>query len=154
MPNLIDLTDQNYGRLRVIRRSYQKSKRGTFWECECICGNKTVVNGSSLRRRATSSCGCLRIERVKQSFTIDMTGKRCGRLTVLRQHGTDKNRNATWECICDCGNTIVTAGYYLRTHGTRSCGCLSRELAARICEYHWIKILSLLPEKGKFNAEL
>ena len=29
-----------------------------------------------------------------------------------------------WECLCDCGNTIVVSSNHLTTNNTQSCGCL------------------------------
>lgn len=59
----------------------------------------------------------------------DLSGQRFGRLTVLwpiRELG----RRTRWDCICDCGNTIVvSSGYHLTSGNTQSCGCLHRELA-------------------------
>lgn len=54
---------------------------------------------------------------------IDLTGQRFGRLTVLRQEGTNHHRQALWLCECDCGKEIRVAGYNLRTGNTSSCGC-------------------------------
>lgn len=55
---------------------------------------------------------------------IDLTGKRFGRLLVIRK--TDKRRpngNVVFECLCDCGNTTYQCGYDLRTGAVYSCGC-------------------------------
>jgi hypothetical protein len=56
----------------------------------------------------------------------DETGKRYGRLTVVRRYGSDKG-NATWLCVCDCGAEKIVRGTYLRAGKTRSCGCLEHE---------------------------
>lgn len=32
--------------------------RGTFWNCNCACGNAVVVDGQHLKSGATVSCGC------------------------------------------------------------------------------------------------
>lgn len=60
---------------------------------------------------------------------IDLTGQKFGRLTVLSRKGS-KNGNATWECICSCENqTIKLVRSYLLIHGgSRSCGCLIKEI--------------------------
>lgn len=58
----------------------------------------------------------------------DETGNRHGRLTVVGRvfrHPT----KAYWECICDCGTTVVVRGDGLRGGGTSSCGCLRKERA-------------------------
>lgn len=62
---------------------------------------------------------------------IDLTGKRFGRLTVIRQAAYKKPKRL-WECICDCGNKVIVPGGYLRDGNTRSCGCLREELRRRI----------------------
>jgi len=55
-------------------------------------------------------------------------GNRYGRLIVTEQ-AKSKHRNARWFCLCDCGNTSIVYGFNLRRGDTRSCGCLSREVA-------------------------
>lgn len=61
---------------------------------------------------------------------IDYTGRRYGRLTVLR-NGEKRNRRLfTVHCRCDCGAEFEGQIHCLRTGMTRSCGCLRRETAA------------------------
>lgn len=56
--NLPDLSGKQFGKLTVIERAY--SKNGcVFWKCKCECGNITYVSTNNLRRRNTSSCGCI-----------------------------------------------------------------------------------------------
>lgn len=59
---------------------------------------------------------------------IDLTGQKFGKLTVVKR-GYDKRDRmgrpiVTWECQCDCGNTINVSSQKLRTGHTKSCGCL------------------------------
>ena len=62
---------------------------------------------------------------------IDIVGKRYGRLTILEFVRYDKrNEDTYWKCECDCGNKKIISKRYLRG-GTKSCGCLSRELASK-----------------------
>lgn len=56
----------------------------------------------------------------------DETGKRYGRLTVMKYYGMDKRQGAIWLCKCDCGQEIAVFGKDLRRNNTRSCGCLRR----------------------------
>ena len=65
------------------------------------------------------------------SRVIDMTGQRCGRLTVIERSATNKGGRATWKCRCDCGNEITVRGKELRNGDTRSCGCLQKDKARR-----------------------
>lgn len=60
-------------------------------------------------------------------MAIDMTGQKCGNLTVIRPAGkkvssTRKSVLQLWECRCDCGNTVIVAGSSLRSGHTQSCG--------------------------------
>ena len=60
---VIDLTDMTFDRLTVIERTpcpAYNSHKGTWWLCRCECGKEVVVPGTSLRRKRTRSCGCLR----------------------------------------------------------------------------------------------
>ena len=61
---------------------------------------------------------------------IDLTGKRFGRLIVIRRINNDKCDNLRWLCRCDCGQTIIALGGNLRKEQTKSCGCLQKELSA------------------------
>ena len=66
----------------------------------------------------------------------DLTGQKFGRLTVIRQAEDYVNPNtgkhsAKWECRCECGNIIVTSDRALKSGATKSCGCLSREVAQK-----------------------
>ena len=63
--------------------------------------------------------------------TIDLTGKRFGRLSVveLDHKKTVKYKNGRhrttyfWKCKCDCGNEVIRSGNSLRAGYTKSCGC-------------------------------
>lgn len=58
----------------------------------------------------------------------DISTKRFGKLTVLQYVGSypngSGNKYAHWLCRCDCGKEAVKSGVFLRSGGTRSCGCL------------------------------
>ena len=58
---------------------------------------------------------------------IDLTGKKFGRLTVIRDTGNKQGAEHLWECQCECGNNIITRGVNLREGSTQSCGCLKQE---------------------------
>lgn len=60
---------------------------------------------------------------------MDLTGMRFGRVTVKEFGWVDGHRNAWWRCTCDCGTEFSTCGAYLIHGGTRSCGCIRREVA-------------------------
>jgi len=74
-----DLTGKKFGRLTVIKYSGKRYPKSKFiWLCICDCGNKTEVRGEYLKSGITKSCGCIRIERMRE-------GPR-------RMHGESKTR--------------------------------------------------------------
>lgn len=61
----------------------------------------------------------------------DLTGQKFERLTVLGFSHRDKGGRAKWSCVCDCGNERTVDGHKLTSGHTKSCGCLSAELAKK-----------------------
>lgn len=61
---------------------------------------------------------------------IDLTGQVFGRLTVIERGTNSSDGKARWLCRCTCGNTTLVTGRLLRNGHTKSCGCLSAELAS------------------------
>jgi hypothetical protein len=66
----------------------------------------------------------------------DLTGQKFGRLTVIKHAGRDNQRMALWECVCECGNRIITRGTSLRYGSPKSCGCLRIERTLEACTTH------------------
>ncbi len=54
----------------------------------------------------------------------NLIGKKFHLLTVVSFSGKDKRNNSLWECLCDCGNTKIIRGFFLKNGETKSCGCL------------------------------
>ena len=63
---LIDLTNNRYGKLVVISKHGHSGKE-TTWLCQCDCGEQTVVIGRDLRSGNTQSCGCLQRQRATEA---------------------------------------------------------------------------------------
>jgi len=60
---LKDLTGKIFGRITVI--NFDRRKNGNiFWNCICKCGKKISINGNSLKRGLTVSCGCYKLHRI------------------------------------------------------------------------------------------
>lgn len=68
--------------------------------------------------------------------TIDLIGKRFGRLVVVGKLPERRRKHIVWKCKCDCGETSEVLGYNLRYGKTKSCGCLEQENKARILGNH------------------
>ena len=100
MPKLIDITNQKFGRLTVIepaaRPDTAKTTHHKHWLCRCTCGREKVVDGSSLRRGITKSCGCLVRERtIEVSTKHGMSKTRLyGILADMRQRCNNHNNKS------------------------------------------------------------
>jgi hypothetical protein len=55
----VDLTGKTFGRWTVLRREGSTKDSKPLWLCECECGTIKTVNGASLKRGDSKSCGCL-----------------------------------------------------------------------------------------------
>lgn len=135
MSKLIDLTGQHFGRLTVVEKDANRiTKSGSYWICQCECGNKKSIKSSSLRRGEIQSCGCLRNERSKKAkedlgLIDNLVGQRFGLLTVIEKDEEETRRHSGvvyWKCLCDCGNIKSIIGHNLKRkdeNRTISCGC-------------------------------
>ena len=129
----IDLTGQRFGKLTVIEKGKPHITKGgayiTTWVCKCDCGNTKIVASQKLRNHTTVSCGCYRNKKVSEVNFTDLTGKRFGRLTVLKYipQNERENERRNWLCQCDCGNIVSVEGAKLNFGHTKSCGCLVNE---------------------------
>ncbi len=54
-----DMTGHTYGSWSVIGFADMKDRGRARWSCVCICGEKRVVTGTSLRSGKSKSCGCM-----------------------------------------------------------------------------------------------
>lgn len=125
MGKKLDLTGQKFGRLTAIKIVGKTKQHSIIWECRCDCGNITNVVTGDLKSGHTKSCGCLHLD------TIDLAGRKFGRLTVIKQDTTKIGKGAYWLCRCDCGNEKSVKAYVLTKGITKSCGCLNKEINSR-----------------------
>lgn len=58
----IDLTNRQYGRLTILHFVGRYGRR-YFWQAQCVCGNRAVVDSANLKK-GTKSCGCLNFDRI------------------------------------------------------------------------------------------
>lgn len=66
-----DLTGTRFGRLIVTGFNHKsKSSSGKmiyyYWNCKCDCGNECIRTYNSLKLGHTRSCGCLKLELIKE----------------------------------------------------------------------------------------
>lgn len=143
MPAKIDLVGHKYGKLTVL--SVTKRNNVRAWLCQCDCGNQAVVITDSLRTGNTTTCGC--------GHSVDETGNRYGRLTVIDRAEKLSGQGACWLCRCDCGKEIITRGSSLRKGVTKSCGCVATEkLRASVVLPEGIAAMNNIIRRTRNNA--
>lgn len=113
-PRARNLLGQRFGKLTVVALATEQPGPHLWWDCRCDCGNMKSTNSHRLTRKATRSCGCLRVEAMR---TL-RPGMRYGRLVVQEYVGPSR-----WLCNCDCGGSTVALTTNLNRGGSRSCGC-------------------------------
>jgi len=66
---LIDLTNQKFGKLTVIKFLGDDEYGNKQWLCKCDCGVEKSILSGSFKRGLTKSCGCLHKEIMKEVKT-------------------------------------------------------------------------------------
>ena len=96
-----NLTGQRFGRLTAVNPTNKRSGSSIVWECECDCGNKTMVSTACLVSGDTRSCGCLRDELVGEnhhSYNPNKTDEeRLKGRHILGKHTKVKFRNKIYQ---------------------------------------------------------
>lgn len=137
---IIDLTNQRFGRLTVLHRTENPNnkKKMAFWLCKCDCGNTTITNTNYLKSGKTTQCGDCGRKEASLKRRKDLTGKKFGKLTVIKMiygNTSKTGKHYTYcECKCDCGNIIIKNAHTLRENSNvlYSCGCARKEIADKL----------------------
>lgn len=120
--NFKDLTGQKFNSFTVIELDEIKNGRSK-WKCKCECGEIRSIYGTNLTRGLSKSCGCKKSQYLKIANTDDISGKKFGKLLVIKISPTEHG-DAYFECLCDCGNKKIVRGVDLKRGSVKSCGCL------------------------------
>lgn len=135
----LKIDGQKFGRLTALQRLGSRDKK-VFWAFKCDCGTVVEMAATFVVRGHTSSCGCLRIERSRESVLSDISGHSFGRLAVLGRAGRSEGGRVLWSCRCECGSTVDVSAKNLLNGTKVSCGCRKREareenVAARMVDF-------------------
>lgn len=94
MSAFVDLTDQTFFMLRVLRRNPENTKQGSArWDCVCECGNTVTVLGGNLRLGCTNSCGCYQSEVAAKSARAVSAGLK------IENNIRDRSEYTIWKAI-------------------------------------------------------
>ena len=139
MSKLIDLTNQRFGKLVVIKRGENSKQNKPQWICKCDCGNECLVRGESLRSGKTTQCVSCGRKQAGQTRTKKLDNQilnsKFGHLTPIKidetkERGTGKAKY--WICKCDCGNNVSLTSHQLLGGLQTTCG--------NQCKYHKAEI--------------
>lgn len=119
-----DITGQQFGRLTVLYKTRTDKNGHSYWMCQCECGNQKEISATNLKSNRTLSCGCLQKEMTSKAHLIDLTGKKFGKLTVIKRDENKLSTKTKWICQCDCGTILSVEGSNLKNNHTTSCGCI------------------------------
>ena len=121
---LIDLVGRRFGRLVVIARGENRGiKPG--WLCRCDCGTEKELRGGDLRKGLTSSCGCLRNERVSAAISTHGDARRSGKRPEYNVWLNVRSR---------CSNPKNKAFKYYGGHGISICARWRDDYSAFIAD--------------------
>lgn len=122
----LKIDGQRFGRLVALHQIGSINKK-VVWRFACDCGNHIDLPATYVYRGHTASCGCLRVDRVREAVMRDVQGQRFGRLVVLERAPHAGTGRVEWLCQCDCGNTVTRHSKNLINGTASSCGCRKRE---------------------------
>ena len=69
MGKILDLTGRKFSSLSVIKKSDEIKCGNVMWECQCDCGNTTLVTSYNLRSGRIGSCGCQKAKLTTEKTT-------------------------------------------------------------------------------------
>jgi len=76
--------------------------------------------------------------------TVDLTGKKFYKLTVLGRAKQQRWGVALWDCVCECGGKTTVSSARLNMGNKKTCGCARRRLVASdgawLRSDHWLKV--------------
>ena len=67
MSKVLQLKNQKFGMLTVIKRTENNKHKESMWLCICDCGKKSTASGKNLKKGNTKSCGCMRVQKNNKS---------------------------------------------------------------------------------------
>lgn len=109
-----DLTGQKFNKLTVLGEDFTDKKHCIHWLCQCDCGRTTSVRTDQLTSGRAKSCGCLAIEKAKES-SLDNPNKRYSE-NIYEEQGNGivflYNKDKSDYTIIDKQSIIFTKNFY------------------------------------------
>lgn len=101
-----------------------KKLRRQFYLLKCeICNRESKLSKTKLKMLPQDRCPCDGLRQHYDKTPELLLNKKIGNLFVKRLGGKTENSGRLWECLCDCGKTVLVASTRLLNHRNPSCGC-------------------------------
>ena len=101
---LVNLADKKFNKLTVLISLGVRRGKNISWLCFCECGKFTIVYGYNLSKH-TTSCGCFRMERIRETNT---------------RHGMSGRKNKEYKTWIDMNNRCANPNNHsYRDYGKR-----------------------------------
>jgi len=143
------------GRWTILHKYIITDSGERKWLCRCDCGTERYVLERSLLYGGSQSCGCLRLEKVSETISHDLTGQIFGELNVLhRAEYQRKNGGIWWTCRCACGNTYDTPATLLVTGRRTHCSSHIHErnyASSDITDQRFSRLVAEYPTEKRDN---
>ena len=130
MPAKINLLNQSFGKLKVIKETNKRKNKSVVWECQCECGNIVEYSTKELRSDGIISCpNCGKTRKPQRNLIENIIGKKFNHLTVLEKTNKENSGKTVYKCQCDCEeqNIVYVNRTDLISGHTQSCGCRKRK---------------------------
>ena len=88
-PDKTSLIGKRFSRLVVVSCAgdeYFEQRKGSYWRCQCDCGNITIVSSHKLKSGHTKSCGCLNRDVAKHRMETNNPMKTEEQRRRMREH--------------------------------------------------------------------
>ena len=130
MPAKINLLNQTFGKLIVIKETNKRKNNSIIWECQCECGNIIELSTKELRSDGIIQCQkCGHDRKPQTNLKENIIGQTFCHLTVLDFSEKRQGGKIAYKCQCDCENKTITyvTKTDLQSGRTQSCGCIRRK---------------------------
>ena len=112
MTKVVDLTDNVYGHLTVLKHVGSDASRSALWLCRCMCGGEKELSARRLVHGNDTSCGCHGTTKESVAFSA----------VVESYKSAAKKRSYLWELTSEEAKHLFKQPcYYCNTVGSNTC---------------------------------
>jgi len=147
----LNLVGKKFGLLNVLSFDHF-SDHGKKYLCECDCGKRVIVRGSSLNKGRSKSCGAACPVKWKNGHptkgildkqkALSRIGEKHSRLKIIDIKEVlinERPRKFLYVCECDCGQITLKNYNHLKNGFVKSCGCYIKDPTTRIGRLYGLK---------------